>query len=90
MKVSFLIFRLRLFSKFWKISLHLIGIGGVLGVFLALQIIKGGLLNLIVALILVSGILAFARLKEKAHSPAQVYAGFLLGVFSEFFIVIIY
>ena len=75
-------------SKFWKISLHLLGVGGVLGIFLALEIIKGGMLNLIITLILVSGLLAFARLKEKAHTPAQIYAGFFLGLFLEMIIVL--
>jgi len=75
-------------SKFWKISLHLLGVGGVLGIFLALEIIKGGMLNLIITLILVSGLLAFARLKEKAHTPAQVYAGFLLGLSLEMIVIL--
>ena len=34
-------------SKFWKISLHLLGIGGVVGVFIALQIMYGGVMNLL-------------------------------------------
>jgi membrane-associated phospholipid phosphatase len=29
--------------------------------------------------LVVSGIVGYARLRLNAHSPAQVYAGFLLG-----------
>jgi len=67
-------------SKFWKISLHLLGIGGVVGVFIALQLITGGVLYLLIIFILLSGILGVARIKQKAHNHTQVYMGFLLGM----------
>ena len=77
-------------SKFWKISLHLLGIGGVVGVFIALQIINGGVLYLLLIFILLSGILGVARIDQKAHNHAQVYAGFLLGVCIELATLLIY
>ena len=67
-------------SKFWKISLHLLGIGGVVGVFIALQIMHGDFLYLLLLFILLSGLLGVARIKQKAHNYAQVYAGFLVGL----------
>ena len=67
-------------SKFWKISLHLLAIGGVVGVFIALQIIQGGVLHLLLIFILLSAILGAARLEQKAHNYGQVYVGFLLGM----------
>ena len=67
-------------SKFWKISLHLLGIGGVVGVFIALQIIHGDFLHLLLLFILLSGLVGVARVKQKSHNYAQVYAGFLVGV----------
>jgi len=67
-------------SKFWKISLHLLAIGGVVGVFITLQIIQGGVLHLLLIFILLSGILGAARLEQKAHNHGQVYVGFLLGM----------
>jgi membrane-associated phospholipid phosphatase len=33
----------------------------------------------LIAVLLVSGIVAYARLRLNAHTPAQVYTGFLLG-----------
>jgi len=67
-------------SKFWKISLHLLGIGGVIGIFIALQLIEGEALDLLLIFILLSITLGVARIKQKAHNHTQVYMGFLLGM----------
>ena len=77
-------------SKFWKISLHLLAIGGVVGVFIALQIIYGDFLYLIVLFILLSGLLGVARIKQKAHNYAQVYAGFIVGLSVELITLLLY
>ena len=77
-------------SKFWKISLHLLGIGGVVGVFIALQIIHGEFLYLLLLFILLSGLLGVARIKQKAHNYAQVYAGFLVGLSVELITLLVY
>ncbi len=77
-------------SKYWKISLHLMGIGGVVGVFIALQIIHGDFLYLLLLFILLSGLLGVARIKQKAHNYAQVYAGFLVGLSVELITLLVY
>ena len=77
-------------SKFWKISLHLLAIGGVVGVFIALQLIVGGVFHLLLILILLSGILGVARIQQKAHNHTQVYVGFLLGVSVELITLLLY
>ena len=77
-------------SKFWKISLHLLGIGGVVGVFIALQLIKGGVLHLLLVFILLSGILGVARIAQKAHNHTQVCVGFLLGMSVELIALLLY
>lgn len=77
-------------SKFWKISLHLLGIGGVVGVFIALQIMHGDFLYLLILFILLSGLLGVARIKQKAHNYAQVYAGFLVGLSVELITLLVY
>ncbi|NPA36513.1 MAG: PAP2 family protein [Chlorobi bacterium] len=65
---------------FWKISIHLTGIGGLTGGILALAYITGTDLHLVVsALFLAAGLLGTARIYLQEHNPAQVYAGFLLG-----------
>ena len=84
---ALLILILALFiSKFWKISLHMLGIGGVTGAFLALHYLFGGNLYLVLLLLCCSGVVAYARINENAHTLNQAYAGFLVGVFIEFLI----
>lgn len=67
-------------TRFWKISIHTIGIGGVTGTIMALTYRYGVDLNgMLFLLFLCSGLVASARLYLGAHSPAQVYAGFIWG-----------
>lgn len=75
---------------FWKISMHMIGIGGLTGALLALSLRFNLDLWIIFSLVvLVSGALGSARLYLKAHSPLQVHVGFLLGALIVFFGVFI-
>ena len=71
-----------LIISFWmKISLHMIGIGGFLGVFLGLSLkLSLDLSGLILPAILLCGIVGAARLNENSHKPSEVYTGFLAGV----------
>ena len=70
-----------LITKKWKISLHMLAIGGATGVFIMLEFLFGQNLMLLLITILISGILGFSRLSLKAHSLNQIYAGFILGNF---------
>ena len=68
-------------SFFWKISLHALGFG----FFLGFMIILSWTLNQtqwipIIISILLAGLVGAQRIYDKAHTPAQVYAGFLTGV----------
>lgn len=68
-------------SFIWKISLHMIGMGGMLGAFIGIsQLIQTDMLALIMVISLACGLTGFARLKLNAHSPLQVYAGFVTGL----------
>ena len=68
-----------LITKKWKISLHMLAIGGATGVLIMLEFLFGQNLMLLLITILISGILGFSRLSLKAHSLNQIYAGFILG-----------
>lgn len=68
----------------WKISLHMIGIGGVVGmIVLVSKLGETVLLYPLMLTILIAGIIGFGRLYLKAHNIQQVIAGFFLGFFSE-------
>lgn len=64
-----------------KISLHMIGMGSLTGLFLGLTLNFGPhFLNLFFIGVLCSGLVGFARLYLNAHKPAEIYSGFFLGV----------
>ena len=86
----FIVFLAAIISKFWKISLHLLGIGGVVGVFIGLQIIYGDFHYLIIFFTLLSGLLAVSRIKQKAHNYPQLYVGFLIGLGAELITLLVY
>ena len=66
-------------TRFWKISLHMLAIGGATGVLLTLELLFSQNTTFLLLFILFSGGLGFSRYSLKAHSLKQVYAGFLLG-----------
>lgn len=69
----------------WKISLHMIGIGGLCGgIVVAILLSGGGNALLLVLLFIVSGMLGTARLYLEAHSAAQIFAGFMIGFSTQF------
>ncbi len=77
-------------SLWWQISAHMIGIGGLIGVLIALSYFMQMPVFFILSIcFIIAGLIGFARLALKAHTPSQVYAGFLFGClvqFSLFFI----
>lgn len=73
-----------LITFFWKISIHMAGIGGLVGAMIGLS--DRLMLDLTVPLIflvLCSGLIGFSRLHLQTHTPPQVYLGFLLGLVCE-------
>ncbi len=73
----------------WKISAHMIGIGGLIGGLIGLsQRFEVDNVLVIISLIIISGVIGYARLKTKAHNYQQVYTGFILGLLAEWFIVV--
>lgn len=68
-------------SFFWKISAHMTGISGLIGIVLATAGNEKveSVLPLVATLFVLAGLTGTARLSLRAHSPAQVLAGFVLG-----------
>lgn len=70
-------------SIWWKISIHMVGIGGFTGLsyVLVYRFHPDTIWPLLVATLL-AGLVAWARLELKAHKPSQVYSGFAVGAIS--------
>jgi hypothetical protein len=68
-------------SLYWKISFHLLSMGGFTGFLIVLSVLlQLEMPLLIIGAIILSGILGSARLKLNAHIPSQVYTGYLTGI----------
>jgi len=68
----------------WKISIHMIGLGGLLGLFYGFgRYFHLPTLAFIVLIAIISGIVGAARLYKGGHSPAQIYVGFIVGFLLE-------
>lgn len=71
-----------LISLSWQISAHGVGIGGVVGIIasIMLRFSMSDLFFSLLLLVLLAGLVASARLKLNAHTPAQMGAGLALGL----------
>ncbi len=66
----------------FKISAHMVGIGGLLGILISLSyLIKYDMTVFYMIIIVLAGCVGFARLYLNEHKPNQLYLGFLLGLF---------
>ncbi len=72
----------------WKISIHMIGIGALVGTFFGLSsFLLVDLRIAIIVFLLIAGLLGTARLTLNSHRPSQIYAGFILGFVCEYFLI---
>jgi hypothetical protein len=79
------IFVTALINLKWKISAHMVGIGGLFGALLfASVIMQKDFLFWVYVLAMVAGLIGFARIQLNAHKPAQVYVGFAVGLLLTF------
>jgi hypothetical protein len=75
------VFVVLLVSSKWKISLHMIGIGGLAGLISYLIIkMQVDLGFYLILTIIAAGLTGTARLLLNAHKPSEIYAGFLAGL----------
>ena len=64
----------------FKLSIHLLAIGGVLASVIYVGIInETSDVNWISSIVIASGLLAWSRLELKAHTLKEVYVGFSVG-----------
>lgn len=76
-------------NLFWKISAHMMGIGGLIGCTLSVCYnVKGtNPYVLFIILFILAGCLGVSRLILKRHTPAQVYTGFIVGLVASYLCV---
>lgn len=73
----------------WKISAHMVGVGGIVGAVIGLSVKFSINLQIpIIALIFMAGLVGYARLKLNAHTHGQVYAGFFIGFASMLLLIL--
>jgi hypothetical protein len=90
MGATYLIILALFINFFWKISLHLIGMGGLSGALVSVSITEGiDLPTIVLPVILFSGLTGYARLKLNSHDPPQVYTGYLAGFITMFTIFLL-
>jgi hypothetical protein len=78
-------------NLWWKISAHTGGMSALISMIIILSLkMKIDLYPIIATIILLSGLVGFARLKTNSHKPSEVYLGYLLGaiVFTGMFLLI--
>tara|TARA_B100000900_G_C20466058_1_gene669344 strand:+ start:57 stop:665 length:609 start_codon:yes stop_codon:yes gene_type:complete len=73
----------------WKVSIHMLGIGGLIGAIIGISHrFQFDYSNLIMLLLVFAGLIGFARLKTRSHNYRQIYFGFLLGFLVEWISVL--
>lgn len=90
MTLSLIIAYFLLYKKF-KVSLHMIGISGMIGFFTFFSYeYQINTLLILVLLFVFSGLIANSRLTLKAHHKKEVYWGFLIGFVCQIGVYFIY
>jgi hypothetical protein len=75
-------------NQYWKISVHMLGQGGVFGSLLALKSVHMADVTMIaIFTIFMAALTGYSRVKLEAHTHAQVYAGFTLGTIINWLII---
>lgn len=68
-----------------KISLHTTALGGITGLILLLAFhYQANMFILLIIFILISGIVASARLYSKAHNQIEIFTGYFMGMVSTY------
>lgn len=88
---AFLSLWVTLVNLWWKISVHSVGVGALVALvfFLSVKMYTALTWHLI-GVILVGGFVLSSRLRLNSHTPAQVWAGFALGLLGIAFFMLVF
>lgn len=68
-------------NNFMKPSIHMVGIGVMIGILLVLGLVYGAAVEyLFIAAVLAGGLVGSARLRLGIHRPIEIFAGFMIGL----------
>ena len=77
---ALLVFLALFINLFWKISIHSMSMGALSIMILYLSAVHMLPIWPVYGIFILSGLVAFSRLKLRVHNPAQIYTGFFLGI----------
>ncbi len=88
---AFLAIAVTIINFWWKISIHSVGVGALTALVVVLSVKMQTPLSLfLVAVVLSAGIVMTSRLYLNAHTPGEVWSGFLLGVAGSAFALVLF
>lgn len=80
-----------LVNTFQKISTHMVGLGGITGLVLALILLFGvPMQSFFILAVAATGLAGFARLKLAAHRAVELLSGFTLGLLVVMLVMLLY
>jgi membrane-associated phospholipid phosphatase len=80
--INFLVFGATIATYFYKISVHSLGICGILGVLFPLNTVSSGndmIFYITIVAVVIAGMVMSSRLQLHAHTPREVMVGAVLG-----------
>ena len=74
-----------LFNIYFKISMHAIGVGGLVGIFMVIMQQNTMLMTWPLSLaLLLAGVVCTSRMIVSDHRPKEIYSGFIVGLICQF------
>jgi len=71
-------------NLFFKLSIHMVGMGGLLtATMLMMMTSERPLFLVLLGIVVLNGLVATARLYLKAHTPKELYVGFMIGILGQ-------
>ena len=78
------LFAIFMLNLFWKVSAHTGAMGCFIIITIALCMISSDNVNyLVILVVLLAGIIGSSRLWLDAHSPAEIFVGYFIGIMSQ-------
>lgn len=78
-------------TLFYKLSIHMVGMSGLLtATMLMMMNSEKSLTTILLGVVVINGLVATARLYLKAHTPKELYVGFMIGIAGQMAAITVY